>query len=713
MAASTVLRSFELVAAVVAYQSGLPAALVAFQRLVDTIEFEPFIVHRPTCRRIPIVQTSFGHLTNIPTRFARLPYLQRYKHPRKKLSHHALFVSPMQVDPALALHLTIVEGNMAIVEQWLRHKPALISSGALELAAASSQGAILRLLYERYPELATPKMMNLVAMAGDLTPLRWLHEAGAICTTAAMDGAAMNGHLDVVIFLHEARTEGCTNAAVTTAVRNGHAPIVFFLLQHGYEHTDMVLLCSTVYDDIRTRYVLGTSHLEAIDVVAPMIAVDALGLCTLTQRLGLASLRYCCDRGYQTVTPQVIEMAAAQRDHAMLRYALHILRQTYAPEADVAWRPPNDDDNFVSWDRCEAMDLAACFGDEIALQLLHDSRLECKAKKATRFASYYGHVNVLRWLHRHGRLIDNSMAMELAACMGHADVVRWLVEVGGQAPTRTALAMAAANNHFKIVQYLVHAIGDDDDAMESANHRRSIVPLPHGPDETTFSIVEYRSCWHVSGRAADWAASNGHLETLRYLLAHGRGVSAHGMDGAIASGHLAVVALCDLELGLRCSHRQFLSKAILGDHGAVVEYVLTRHCWRPDLTSDEVMVDLHVLHLNAATCGNVDLWRMIVTAFPIALPERVQERIVVRAAAKGHLALLRLVVETCGYPLTPFAIKAATQCGRKRVLQYLMTRGPPCASLFRPSDRTSLFYGCEDGPLFYDRVAGHLRMRPL
>jgi hypothetical protein len=38
----------------------------------------------------------------------------------------------------------------------------------------------------------------------------------------AMNGAACNGHLDVVQFLHEHRKEGCTIIAMNYAARNGH-----------------------------------------------------------------------------------------------------------------------------------------------------------------------------------------------------------------------------------------------------------------------------------------------------------------------------------------------------------------------------------------------------------------------------------------------------------------------------------------------------------
>ncbi|KAE8990066.1 hypothetical protein PR003_g24627 [Phytophthora rubi] len=46
------------------------------------------------------------------------------------------------------------------------------------------------------------------------------------CTAAAMDGAAANGHMDVVQWLHHNRNEGCTMDAMDSAAGNGHLDMV-------------------------------------------------------------------------------------------------------------------------------------------------------------------------------------------------------------------------------------------------------------------------------------------------------------------------------------------------------------------------------------------------------------------------------------------------------------------------------------------------------
>uniref|UniRef100_K3W8V4 Ankyrin repeat protein n=1 Tax=Globisporangium ultimum (strain ATCC 200006 / CBS 805.95 / DAOM BR144) TaxID=431595 RepID=K3W8V4_GLOUD len=57
---------------------------------------------------------------------------------------------------------------------------------------------------------------------GHLKIVSFLHENRTEdCTTQAMDCAARRGHLDVVMFLHENRNKGCTIVVMDLAAANG------------------------------------------------------------------------------------------------------------------------------------------------------------------------------------------------------------------------------------------------------------------------------------------------------------------------------------------------------------------------------------------------------------------------------------------------------------------------------------------------------------
>lgn len=76
----------------------------------------------------------------------------------------------------------------------------------------------------------TSYAMDRAAENGHLRVLRWLHENRTEgCTIRAMNWASLHGHLEVVKWLHENRREGCTEVAMDNAAKNGHLEVVKFL----------------------------------------------------------------------------------------------------------------------------------------------------------------------------------------------------------------------------------------------------------------------------------------------------------------------------------------------------------------------------------------------------------------------------------------------------------------------------------------------------
>ena len=68
---------------------------------------------------------------------------------------------------------------------------------------------------------------------GDLDTLIWLHQRESDlkfkCNRKDMDGAAANGHIDIIKWLHENRSEGCTTDAMDYAARSGHLEVIKWL----------------------------------------------------------------------------------------------------------------------------------------------------------------------------------------------------------------------------------------------------------------------------------------------------------------------------------------------------------------------------------------------------------------------------------------------------------------------------------------------------
>lgn len=89
-------------------------------------------------------------------------------------------------------------------------------------------------MHEQRSEGATAAAIDSAALNGHLRIIEWLtvNVPALRGTTAAMDGAACAGHLEVVRFLHSHRSEGCTTEAMDSAARRGHIEVRGVKQQH-------------------------------------------------------------------------------------------------------------------------------------------------------------------------------------------------------------------------------------------------------------------------------------------------------------------------------------------------------------------------------------------------------------------------------------------------------------------------------------------------
>ncbi|KAJ3412273.1 hypothetical protein HDV05_001032 [Chytridiales sp. JEL 0842] len=133
---------------------------------------------------------------------------------------------------------------------------------AMDGAAKNGHLHVVKFLHKRNIEGCTKDAMNGAAANGHLNVVKFLHENRSEgCTVAAMNGAAKNGHLAIVRFLHENRTEGCTSAAMNGAAGNGHLNVVKYLHENRREGCTLVGVKMAVknshpdvLDFLRARY---------------------------------------------------------------------------------------------------------------------------------------------------------------------------------------------------------------------------------------------------------------------------------------------------------------------------------------------------------------------------------------------------------------------------------------------------------------------------
>uniref|UniRef100_A0AAV1UXA2 Ankyrin repeat protein n=1 Tax=Peronospora matthiolae TaxID=2874970 RepID=A0AAV1UXA2_9STRA len=372
---------------------------------------------------------------------------------------------------------------MYLKMRWLATK-ALEDPRLVDLMANMGKMDVLRVLLDREDgEMevvrCTSDAMDGAAANGHLAVVQYLHDQRAVgCTVKAMDSAARNGYLEVVRFLHTRRTEGCTVAAMNGAARNGHLDVVQFL--HGHRSEG----CST----------------------AAMDGAAAGGFLSIMQFLHENRSEGCTTKAMD---------GAAQSGHLEVVRYLHTQRK----------------------DGCttDAMDGAALVGNLPIIIFLHNNRKEGCTTKAVDGAAWRGHLDVVKFLVINRAEGCTSKAIDIACQNGYLNIVRVLNEQGNALCTTAAMDAAASGGYLEIVKYLHEnrVEGCTKDAMTKAaiNGHSNIVRF----------LGEYR---HEGphGFALERVAGRGNYECVDALVRFSiRGCLFEARLAAVQAGHTRVV----------------------------------------------------------------------------------------------------------------------------------------------------------------------------
>jgi len=247
-----------------------------------------------------------------------------------------------------AIFCAIVTGQIQCLKWLVNHHTdnnLVCSRFALNGAAKNGHLPVVQFLHECGCEGWTTDAMNGASQNGHLNVVQFLHHHRPEgCTTFAMNAAAEHGHLDVVRFLHEHRTEGCTSFAMNSAAKNGHLDIVRFLHEHRTEGCTTNAMTSAAF----------SGHLDVVQF-------------------------------------------------------LH----THRTEGCTA----------------EAMDGAALYGHFEIVKFLHENRHEGCTEHAMDWAASHGCLEIVQYLYNNRSEGSVTNAMELSSRFGHAKIVKWCHEV--------------------------------------------------------------------------------------------------------------------------------------------------------------------------------------------------------------------------------------------------------------------------------------------
>ncbi|KAG9401652.1 hypothetical protein AC1031_009507 [Aphanomyces cochlioides] len=375
-----------------------------------------------------------------------------------------------------------------------------------------------------------------------------------------MDSAAAHGNLEMVVFLHENRSEGCSYLAVTAAIEGGHLTVLVFLVDH----------CIHLFS-------------QPMDVMEIFKAAGASG------RMGIVKL--ICQTFPDDSTTSMAE-AAAIHGHV---HVLEWLHQHRGELGDFSW-----------WERIIKAGHVNVL--KWLVQVHRSSTTDYVAVKSSR--DNYGppipgfvempirvnQVKLVEFLHSIGYSLDKIHPTSLP-------VLEFMHKVAGMPLTREYVYVAVGvkkkfDGHLNIVKY-IHAQPDteslfsiDDMAFASAMGSLEIVKFLHENRQ--------EGC---TTEAMDAACTNGHVDIVKFLMEHREErCSSEALSQAIYGGHLNVVKFLlenihDIEWDSIAD--EYDDKPLDGIHADMLEYLIARGA--ASNVHHEVLFD------EAVQCGRLDL----------------------------------------------------------------------------------------------------------
>ncbi|EFA82890.1 hypothetical protein PPL_03668 [Heterostelium album PN500] len=129
--------------------------------------------------------------------------------------------------------VSLKDSPLSLIESVVQRYPLIVTSQLHQVAATHGRLDVI----ERFYSLIQPNSLTVfeAAKSGSLPIVKYLHGRGSHFSIVAVDGAAGAGHLDIVKFLLENRTESCTVRAIDDSATNGHLEVVRYLIQQAVQ----------------------------------------------------------------------------------------------------------------------------------------------------------------------------------------------------------------------------------------------------------------------------------------------------------------------------------------------------------------------------------------------------------------------------------------------------------------------------------------------
>ncbi|KAJ3104707.1 hypothetical protein HDU97_008983 [Phlyctochytrium planicorne] len=464
--------------------------------------------------------------------------------------HVAEYLASVRTENNVCIDRVVDSGDLGIVEGVF--EKCTVEGSCLAMDKAAEQGFLDIVMYlHRCTNFGcTTNAMDFAAGYGHLDVVVWLHDSRKEgCTEMAMDMAAGKGHLDVVQWLHWNRSEGCTALALDSAAKKGYLDIVTFLNDHRAEG------CTTEAIDVAAASGL-------IDIVkclgnrAKVCTTDALDKAAANGYLDI--VRFLSENRPEGCTTQALDKAAANGHLDIVRYLTENRSEGCTTEAldGAAANGHLDVVKYLHFHRSEgcskaAMDKAAGSGARSSFRIvkfLHTHRSEGCTTGALDMAAALGHIELVRFLHFNRSEGCTNAALENAASHGFDDVVRFLMKHREERGTNIALRRAISGGYVDVARLL-------KDSKDRYIYEVLVQALRDGSIDMLRFLLE-EDVMDADDRIMKEVVSLGYLNQVFWLFERGC-VLTYGMLKTLRKKHSLVALrkwlpnLTDEEVGAR------------------------------------------------------------------------------------------------------------------------------------------------------------------
>ncbi|EGG22390.1 hypothetical protein DFA_04508 [Cavenderia fasciculata] len=332
---------------------------------------------------------------------------------------------------------------------------------AMDLASEFGHLDIVKFLHFNRTEGCSIHAMDNAARNGHYEVVKWLHvNRSEGCTTRALDYSAS---LEITQFLLTNRTEGCTIEAFDNATSRGRLDIIEYLHQNTSKECTSTMSLAIInghIDIIKFLYQIrteGFSDSLTIDRVKMNGKCDTIGIIIflLSQSSRVEFSNLFLQRAIQSGRLDIIQFIHQHYPTSEKWSQLKSLDLAcyYNHFEMVKWIHFNRVEDRCSTD---SMDSAAMNNNMEMLQFLHLNRTEGCTTDAMDLASMKGHLKIIEFLNdqRKGCTVR---AIDEAASNGFLDVVKYLHknQTGAQQCTSSAFKIPILYPHYDVIDYIL------------------------------------------------------------------------------------------------------------------------------------------------------------------------------------------------------------------------------------------------------------------